>query len=142
MSAKPALLPRWGEDATGTIGPTELVPLSAKQDVGWANAEEPPAGYFNWLQRLTYKWLAYLKDAVFVADAGSVLPGVTATGDGASPGVKAIPGGGATPARGALNLPPQAAPTAPADGDLWTTAAGFFARIAGVTKTIIDQAYV
>lgn len=32
-----------------------------------------------------------------------------------------------------LNLPPGAAPTAPVNGDLWSTSSGFFGRVAGVT---------
>lgn len=39
----------------------------------------------------------------------------------------------ATTTRAPLNLPQGTAPTAPANGDIWTTAAGFFARIGGVT---------
>ena len=35
-----------------------------------------------------------------------------------------------------LNLPAGAAPTAPVDGDIWTTTAGLFVRINGVTKTV------
>lgn len=35
-----------------------------------------------------------------------------------------------------LNLPQGAAPTSPANGDLWTTAAGVFARIAGATQQL------
>jgi len=44
----------------------------------------------------------------------------------------------ATPAVGGagLNLPHGAAPTAPADGDMWTTTAGLFVRVNGVTKTV------
>lgn len=32
-----------------------------------------------------------------------------------------------------LNLPEGTAPASPADGDVWTTSAGMFVRIAGVT---------
>lgn len=35
-----------------------------------------------------------------------------------------------------LNLPHGDAPTSPADGDMWTTTAGLFVRINGVTKTV------
>lgn len=35
-----------------------------------------------------------------------------------------------------FNLPHGAAPTAPANGDMWTTTAGLFVRINGVTKTV------
>jgi hypothetical protein len=36
-----------------------------------------------------------------------------------------------------FRLPHGAAPSAPVDGDVWTTTAGLFARINGVTKTIL-----
>lgn len=39
-----------------------------------------------------------------------------------------------------LNLPPGAAPTAPANGDLWATAAGLFARIGGATLDLLSKA--
>jgi hypothetical protein len=39
-----------------------------------------------------------------------------------------------------FNLPPGAAPTAPVNGDLWTTAAGIFARIAGATLDLLSKA--
>jgi hypothetical protein len=35
-----------------------------------------------------------------------------------------------------LRLPHGAAPTSPVDGDMWTTTAGLFVRINGVTKTV------
>lgn len=35
-----------------------------------------------------------------------------------------------------INLPHGAAPTSPVDGDVWTTTAGLFVRINGVTKTV------
>jgi hypothetical protein len=50
-----------------------------------------------------------------------------------------------TPASGVagagLNLPPGVAPTSPVNGDLWTTAAGLFARIAGSTVGPYSIAY-
>src|SRR6267142_2322135 len=54
----------------------------------------------------------------------------------ASPGLKATAGGGGAPGTGALNLVPQVAPSAPANGDLWTTTAALFARINAATKTL------
>jgi hypothetical protein len=41
----------------------------------------------------------------------------------------------ATAAAG-FNLPHGAAPTSPADGDMWSTTAGLFIRVNGVTKTV------
>lgn len=39
-------------------------------------------------------------------------------------------------ARAGLRAPHGAAPTAPVDGDVWTTTAGMFVRVNGVTKTV------
>lgn len=41
-----------------------------------------------------------------------------------------------TTARASLCIPHGAAPTSPVDGDMWTTTAGLFVRINGVTKTV------
>lgn len=138
MATRPSQAPRWAETATGTPAANITVPLSGEQDAGFNNGQTVvSSGKVNWLFRTIYDWCLYVADAVFVAATGSGLPGVTATGDGASPGVKAIPGGGATPARGALNLATQTAPTAPADGDLWYDGTGFFVRLAGATRTFL-----
>lgn len=61
--------------------------------------------------------------------------GFRGTGGASGPGVAAVAGGGGAPVTGALNLTPQVAPTTPVNGDLWVTAAAFFARIAGSTFT-------
>src|SRR4051812_1478405 len=130
MASKPVSLPRWGEDVAGVVGPNEAEPLETKKDAGWVPGEEPPAEYFNWYKRLVYKWVAYLKDGIFAADAGSGAAAVNATGDGTGagvnafggatgPGIQATPGGGLTaPVRGSLALVPVTAdPTSPAQGD-------------------------
>ena len=39
-------------------------------------------------------------------------------------------------AAASINLPHGTLPSAPADGDIWTTTAGLFVRINGVTKTV------
>lgn len=44
--------------------------------------------------------------------------------------------GAATTARSSIRLPHGTAPTSPVDGDMWTTTAGLFVRINGVTKTV------
>lgn len=41
-----------------------------------------------------------------------------------------------TTSAASINLPPGVAPSAPVNGDLWTTASGLFARINGSTQTI------
>jgi hypothetical protein len=42
----------------------------------------------------------------------------------------------ASSARASLNMPHGSAPTSPVNGDMWTTTAGLFIRINGVTKTV------
>lgn len=41
-----------------------------------------------------------------------------------------------TPTQAGLNAPPGVAPTSPANGDLWSTSAGFFMRFNGATFTV------
>lgn len=53
------------------------------------------------------------------------------------PGARFVPGGGATPVRGAMAAPAQVTPSAPVDGDGWYDGAGLFWRIAGATKQIL-----
>lgn len=66
---------------------------------------------------------------ILFTDAGSnIWAQITTTG-------KFITKASATTAAG-LNLPHGAAPTSPANGDMWTTTAGLFVRINGVTKTV------
>jgi hypothetical protein len=56
--AKPTTLPRW---ATG--GAADIVePSEGQKDLGWAVGDKPPAQFFNWLQRRTYDWMAWLND--------------------------------------------------------------------------------
>lgn len=52
--AKPTDLPEWA--SSGYI----VEPGGGKKATGWEPGELPPAEYFNWLQNLTYEWLAWL----------------------------------------------------------------------------------
>jgi hypothetical protein len=82
------------------------------------------------------------------AEGGASGPGVQGLGHGSQPGVAGTggttgcggdftAGGGAAPARGAVYLRPQNAPSAPADGDIWYDSGGSLkVRIAGVTRTV------
>lgn len=63
MSTKPATLPAWAH--TGAVVKT---PPTAKQAVGWAKGERPPAGFKNWLAYWTYKWAEYLNDGEMQGD--------------------------------------------------------------------------
>jgi len=60
----------------------------------------------------------------FLELAGGTMTGALATLASAS--------GGA-----GLSVPPGAAPSAPGNGDIWSTAAGWFARVAGVTQDFL-----
>lgn len=64
-----------------------------------------------------------------VAITGGSISGVTLTGKLTAAAASAAGGAG-------LNLPHGAAPTAPSDGDVWTTTSGVFARVDGATKTV------
>lgn len=50
------------------------------------------------------------------------------------PGTLRLPA--ATTAKSSLRIPHGAAPTSPVDGDMWTTTAGLFVRINGVTRQV------
>lgn len=156
MASKPVSVPRWGETVAGVVGPNEAEPLETKKDGGWVPGEEPPAEYWNWYKRLVYKWIAYLKDGIFAADAASGADAVNATGDGTGagvnafggatgPGIQAEAGGGlAAPVRGALAVVPVTAdPTAPVEGDVWfRSGLGLFAKIGAAIVHFADQATV
>lgn len=214
MSTKPTVLPRWGEAAgsTGVPGPNETTPASGKLDIGWVPGEEPPAGYLNWTQRVTYDWVQFIDDSPnFIprtvatslpggkgtgaapngvgwsgqgvgAGAGLVGlggptsgAGVSGTGDGptgagvvgngsvagtgrggnftgtdtasgargtggptGAPGLEAIAGSGNT--KGALMVTPQAFPSNPDNGNIWTTGSGIWAKINGIMYQLASTA--
>ena len=50
--ARPSQYPEWASTETNVVEPTE-----AKKDAGWLDGERPPAGWFNWLLNLIYKWI-------------------------------------------------------------------------------------
>jgi hypothetical protein len=85
------------------------------------------------LQKL-YDFVALIWAGVFTGTGAGA--GLSGTGGATGPGVAAIAGGGGAPARGALAVTPQTAPSAPSNGDFWSTAAAFFVRIAGSTFTM------
>lgn len=57
MATKPASLPAWN---TGGANNTE--PSAGEKVSGWTVGQQPPSSYFNWWQKLTYEWTAYLDD--------------------------------------------------------------------------------
>jgi len=134
MATKPTSRPRWARTAAGVDATNITTPSSGEQDTGWTVGQTPiPSGKTNFLMNLIDKWVAYLQDAIFVADAGSVKAGIDATGDGATPGGKFTPGGAGTPARGAVALATQTTPTAPSNGDVWYDGTNLVCRVNGVT---------
>lgn len=96
-ATKPASVPRWGETAGGVTTPNFAVPTSGEMDSGWNNGQTViSSSKMNWLAKLTYDWILYVKDANFVATASSGLPGVQGTGDTNQPGVSGT-GSGVAP---------------------------------------------
>ena len=73
MSTKPTTLPTWATTAGTTVEPS-----AGQKAAGFAVATRPPARWVNWLLNCIYGWCSYLKDGVFVGEAGQ--PGVSATG--------------------------------------------------------------
>jgi hypothetical protein len=90
---------------------------------------------------VTWDFVAALSGNGIYSQTSGAAPGLTGEGGATAPGVLAIAGGGAAPARGAANLAPQAAPAAPANGDMWveTTSNVAKARINGATKTLLTS---
>lgn len=73
--------------------------------------------------------------------------GVTVTGNSSVAGSLTVTGAKATMAAAAsgyasLNLPHGTAPSSPANGDLWTTTSGMFARIDGATTPLVTSSHI
>lgn len=117
MAAKPTTLPRWSETGGGTQSNIIPAPLSGRQDVGFSPGEELPASWLNWLLNLLYRWSAYLRDGIFVGEAGQ--PGLTITG-GSGAGGKGL----VVTAGGTNENAIQATPTGAGVGVSVTTSGG------------------
>ena len=139
---KPSVTPRWAETVAGAPAANIATPTAGEADTGFTNGQAVvSSSKLNYLLRTIFDWCLYLRDAVFTADAGSGLAGVSGTGDGASPGGAFTPGGGGAPARGALFLYPQLTPSAPVNGDIWVApniAGSLFAKLNGVISSFLD----
>lgn len=95
MATKPTNTYRWAQESGGTKH-NIVEPSSGHKDEGWIPGRGAIAQFFNWLGNGAHEWILYLRDAVFVGEAGQ--PGVTATGGtGATAGgvFTGGPGGGA-----------------------------------------------
>ncbi len=53
--SKPKFLSRW---ATGVLA-VVVTPTEGEKDVGWPEAQRPPAGWWNWLWLRVYEWQRY-----------------------------------------------------------------------------------
>lgn len=94
MATKPTTLPTWNSGGANNVEPT-----SGEKAAGWAVDDVPPSSTFNWLQKLTGEWAAYLDDGDFTGgitvDGGAVVTGgLEATGPGGGPGLKGTGGTG------------------------------------------------
>lgn len=73
MATKPSSLPFWAAKADGTdvdiVDPVSGVnnvvePSNAQKELGWIRNQFPPRQFFNWLARLTFKWIKFLDDSI------------------------------------------------------------------------------
>lgn len=56
MATRPDKLPRFATGGSASV----VEPSEGKKDAGWEADEMPPAGYFNWLHRLTFQAIDWL----------------------------------------------------------------------------------
>ena len=75
MATKPTKVPTWNSGGTNNTEPT-----SGQKIAGWAVDDVPPSSTFNWLQKLTGEWAAYLDDGDFT-EGITVTGGVVVTGE-------------------------------------------------------------
>lgn len=103
-----------------------------------ADGDADNAATFNAAYQKLADYIAYILQAGFVGSGAS--PGISGTGGATGAGVVAIAGGGGSPAAGALLLTPQAAPSAPVNGNAWINSAAnsgdLFIRSQGTTLRI------
>lgn len=92
MATKPTKLPTWNSGGANNVEPT-----SGEKAAGWAVDDVPPSSTFNWLQKLTGEWAAYLDDGDFTGgitvDGGAVVTGENGGGS-TSIGLLSTGGGG------------------------------------------------
>lgn len=103
MANKPLKVPIWNTGNTNNVEPTD-----AKKALGWEVVDDPPSGFWNFLQNLTGSWLTWLNDRT--SDAGTAPRiglrgidntaedvngnGINSTGLGTGDGVKGTGGTG------------------------------------------------
>jgi len=65
MSTKPADTGRFAVDGVDVDAVNISAPSSGLRDTGFPNNYVPPAGEFNYLENLAYRWRKYLSDGAF-----------------------------------------------------------------------------
>lgn len=88
MATKPTKVPTWNSGGTNNVEPS-----SGQKIAGWAVDDVPPSSTFNWLQKLTGEWAAYLDDGDFTGGI-TVTGGLESTGAAGTFGVKGNGGSG------------------------------------------------
>ena len=66
---EPIALPEWATNEVNVVEPT-----GGRKAAGWEPSQRPPAGYFNWLGNVTYKWLEWLNAKAEIQAVGSMRP--------------------------------------------------------------------
>lgn len=97
----------------------------AQSNPAWAYGFVPTAGQWNAEWSSKQDWLGA---------APLLVTGGTLTGELVTAASSSVSAG--------LNLPPGAAPTTPANGDVWETSGGVFARVAGTTYNLATPSFV
>jgi hypothetical protein len=131
--------------ALTVAGTATVTDLSVGSSVGAhaviLNGQSGSAAYFDMRSTNTTKWFvgrgpADNTDNYQIYDfAGSLTALSIASNSGAATFGSTVITPASTTARSGLRIAHGAAPTSPVDGDAWTTTAGAFVRINGVTKT-------
>lgn len=61
-ASKPTDLPQWASDATGGTPQNVVEPNAGKKAIGFVEEEKPPAEYVNWIWRIIFLWVLWLRD--------------------------------------------------------------------------------
>lgn len=105
---------------------------------GYNNANSVRSGFLQFRDTTNSALSVEIAQGLDIYTNATIRLGISSTGNFDFKTGTALFGGKLTTAASAagaagLNLPQGAAPAAPTNGDLWTTAAGLFVRINGVT---------
>lgn len=81
--AKPASVPRWGDDLTNVLEPPE-----AKKDAGWLFQEIPPSNFENWKEQLNGQWWKWINERLADGPTADVFAVLDPSGANADPVVE------------------------------------------------------